>query len=265
MAKFRGLVCVAVVLVCGSLLWAKGPKGADNSGKDLPNSDFTNQNLENATFEDSVLTSSRFDKSVVINVNFQGADLSRCSFAQCDLTKADFRGARLAYTSFFMATMNEARLDKADLSMNGGLSQVKFRKANLQKLKAIGSVADCDFTEADLRGANLINMKFVGGPTRFRKAIYDSKTRWPKNFDVEASGAVLGKDLDEEEEKKEDKDDDAKPEPKDGDEKDVDAEFSKLDVNEDGRLTGKEMKGLESLDANKDGRITLQEFRAGQK
>jgi len=40
-------------------------------------------------------------------------------------------------------------------------------------------------------------------------------------------------------------------------------QFQKLDVNEDGRLSGKEMIGLEKLDSNGDGRITEQEFLEG--
>ena len=44
----------------------------------------------------------------------------------------------------------------------------------------------------------------------------------------------------------------------------LDAKFRELDKNQDGRLSGTEMKNFEALDANSDRRITLEEFAAGQ-
>ena len=41
------------------------------------------------------------------------------------------------------------------------------------------------------------------------------------------------------------------------------AAFQKLDKNEDGALSGKEMKGLEDKDSDKDGKVSLAEFLAG--
>ncbi len=179
------------------------------------------------------------------------------------MNNGDFRGAKLSFTSFYMTTMNGANLEKADLSQNGGLSYVKLRKANLRNLKGISAIIEVDFTEADLRGANLVGMKVLGDASKFRKAKYDSKTRWPKGFDLEGSGAVLVEDPDPATDEK------PKPEPgKDApakDPNDLKKEFAALDANEDGRLSGKEMKGLEDLDTNKDRRITLEEFVAGKK
>jgi hypothetical protein len=252
------------VFVAATVQAMAAEKGPDHSGKDLVGRDFTKQNLANATFEDSVCKGARFDSAILTNANFQGADLSGGTLANSDCTNADFRGALLINTSVYNATLNGANLEKQDLSQNGGVSYTKLRKANLRNLKAIGAVDEADFTEADLRGANLTGMKFVGGPSRFRKAKYDSKTRWPKGFDVEASGAILVEDEPE-------KTDDAKPkaEPKseprkEAPSKDLEKEFADLDSNEDGRLTGKEMKGLEDLDSNKDGRVSKEEFLAGK-
>ena len=196
----------------------------------------------------------------MIGANFQGADLTNVTLANSDATNADFRGAILDYTSFYTTTLDGANLAKADLSKNGVLAYAKLRKANLRNLKAIGGITEVDFSEADLRGANLVEMKSIGGPSRFRKAKYDSKTRWPKGFDVEASGAILVEEPDKTE-------DEPKPEPgpgKDTPTKDLQKEFGALDVNEDGRLTGKELKGVEDFDTNKDGRVTLEEFTKGR-
>jgi uncharacterized protein YjbI with pentapeptide repeats len=237
---------------------AGADKGPDYSGQDLVRHNFSKKDLANANFENAVLKACSFDGAILTNANFQGADLSNATLANADVTGADFRGAVLSFLQFYSTTANGVNLEKADLSERGGIRDTKFRKANLRNLKAISSVTEVDFTEADLRGANLVGMKFVGGASRFHKAKYDKKTRWPQGFDVEASGAILVEEPEATDEPQ------SKPR-SDKPSKDLEKEFANLDANEDGRLTGKEAKGLEDLDANKDGRITLEEFVAGQK
>jgi len=256
---FRWL-SLSLILACGSLVPA-ADKGPDFSGQDLPGKNFIKQSLDNANFEDAVLKTANFDGAIATRANFQGADLSYANFNNADLSNADFRGARFAYTKFFQATLNGANLEKADLSLCGsGFSHSTLRKANLRNLKAMCPAYYSDLSEADLRGANLLAMKVIGNETRFRKAKYDSKTRWPKDFDIEASGAILVEEPDKS------SDDELKPASgKNEPSKDFEKEFSALDINEDGRLSGKEMRGLEELDVNKDGKVTLEEFKAGMK
>lgn len=194
------LTLCAVVAISSSCLWA-ADKPLDFSGQDLPGRDFSKQSLVKANFEDAVLKKANFTEALATGANFQGADLTNAYFQQADLTGADFRGATLTIqTRFYLATLNEANLEKADLSLVR-LSDVKLRKANLKKLKGIGTVENCDFSEADLRGANLVGMT-IDNASRFRMAKYDSQTRWPKGFDVAASGAILVEDAEEDAEVK---------------------------------------------------------------
>ena len=67
-------------------------------------------------------------------------------------------------------------------------------------LKHIDDVYGSNFFKADLRGANLTRLKdsSVGKKADFRKARYDSRTRWPDGFDPAEAGAVLEKDAVEE-------------------------------------------------------------------
>ena len=46
--------------------------------------------------------------------------------------------------------------------------------------------------------------------------------------------------------------------------KNLEEEFAALDKSEDGRLSGKEMGGLEAYDKNQDGCVPLEEFLAGR-
>lgn len=244
------------VMICSSVGWA-ADKPKDFSGQELTGGNFAKQRLEKANFEDAVLKQANFNEAVLTGANFQGVDLTNAEMKQAEMTGADFRGAILENTALFQAVLNEANLEKVDLS-KVPLSGTKFRKANLRKLKGIGSVAFVDFSGADLRGADLVGMTIYSNTAMFRKAKYDSQTKWPKGFDVEASGAVL---VVEEDEKPESEP--KKPVGNPGT-KNLQQEFAKLDLNEDGRLSGKEMRGLEELDKNKDGRVTLEEYVAGK-
>lgn len=218
------------------------PKGEDFSGQDLSGKKYKGKQLRYANFEESVLKQTDFEGADLTGANFQGAQIYFANFSDADLTEADFRNATLEYPTLARANLTAVNFEKVDLSKTS-FNEVKLRKVNFRNSKGLGSVYDLDLSECDFRGANLVGMKF-NERTRFRKAKYDTKTRWPKDFDVEASGVVL----------------EEKPS-----EEDVQKEFAKLDANEDGRLSGKEMRGLDDYDANKDGRVTLEEFVAGRK
>lgn len=161
----------------------------DGRGKDFSNRSFKRQSLEKAIFEDAVCTSANFSQCLLTQANFNGADVTRADFSYADLTGADFRNATIDLTSFYKGTLNEANFEKVKFGAIS-LSGVKLRGANLRKCEGLTEVTSVDFSGADLRGAHLLDMR-VAGDTRFRKAKYDRTTRWPKDFDVEASGAIL--------------------------------------------------------------------------
>lgn len=219
--------------------------GEDFSGKDLSKRDLGSKQLDEANFEDAVLKEVRLEKASLVKAVFKGADLTSTNLAYVDATEADFRDARLFSTSFYTATLNKANFQDCDLSA-ASISYAKLREANLRNLKGMRQIQEVDFYKADLRGANLVGMVDPGRGSSFRKAKYDKKTKWPKDFDVAASGAELVETED-------------APSPVDV-AKQLSKEFAKLDANEDGRLTGSEAKGLEEYDADKNGKITFDEF-----
>lgn len=242
-------ISLAIALLASFGAAATAQAGEDYSAQDLGKRDFGGKQLEEANFEDAVLKEARLEKAILTKANFKGADLSNANLAYVDATEADFREARLYYPSLYQATLNKANFEKCDLSM-ASLSYVKLREANLRNLKGIGTILEADFYKADLRGANLVGMSDASKQSSFRKAKYDKKTKWPKDFDVEASGAELVETED-------------APSPIDL-AKQLSKEFAKLDANEDGRLTGSEAKGLEDYDADKNGKITFDEFVEGK-
>jgi len=228
---------------------AAAQAGEDFSGQDLAKRDLSNKQLEEANFEDAVLKEAKLERANLTKAVLKGADLSNANLAYVDATEADFRDARLYFTSFYQATLNKANFENCDFSMLN-ISYAKMREANLRNLKGIASILEIDFYKADLRGANLVGLSDASGRSNFRKAKYDKKTKWPKDFDVAASGAELVETED-------------APSAVDV-AKTLSKEFAKLDANEDGRLSGSEMKGLEAYDADKNGKITFDEFVEGK-
>ena len=65
--------------------------------------------------------------------------------------------------------------------------QSEFRGANLRNLKGFGPVKQCDFSSADLRGANLARLTDNSAvKSQFQGAKYDKNTRWPADFNPDA-------------------------------------------------------------------------------
>lgn len=241
-------ICLAIALLA-SFGATAAPAGEDHSGKDLSGRDLSSKQLGEANFEDAVMKEVKLESAILTKAVFKGADLTRTNFTRADATEAYFRDARLSLTSFYEATLNKANFQDCDLS-SASISYAKLREANLRNLKGMRQIQEVDFYKADLRGANLVGMVDPGRASNFRKAKYDKKTKWPKDFDVEASGAEFVETED-------------AASPVDV-AKQLSKEFAKLDANEDGRLSGSEIKGLEAYDTDKNGRITFDEFVEGK-
>ncbi len=239
----------------------------DFEGQDLSGRDFGKQNLDNANFADAVLTDAKFNNCSLKNCNFQGDVLTNTNFSTADMTGSDFRNSTC--NAFFSNTiLNKADLSGVDLQ-GSNTCEMKFREAKLRGTKGFNQIYGSDFYLADLRGADLstVTLHFR---TNFRKAKYDQVTRWPNDFDPKTQGLVYQETKPEEDDAEEmSKDDDSEePAPKprrktSGKKPNDEAAFQKLDKNEDGVLSGSEMKGLEKSDSDGDGEITLAEFLAG--
>lgn len=216
----------------------------------LSDRDFSKQNLDDANFEDAILKNTKFERASLKNCNFQGAKLEGTNLSYADMTGSDFRKSSFHWPSIYLANFNGADLSGIDL--NGqSTSEMKFREAKLRGTKGFNRIYGTDYYMADLRGADLSTAVLLDR-TNFRKAKFDQFTRWPKGFDVKDKGLVFV-------ETKQEEKDSPKTKPKAGKEK-SEVDFQKLDKNDDGVLSGSEMKGLKDQDANEDGEITMAEF-----
>jgi uncharacterized protein (TIGR03067 family) len=128
---------------------------------------------------------------------------------------------------------------------------MKFREASLRGAKGFNQIYGTDYYQADLRGADFSTAVLLDR-TNFRKAKVDQYTRWPKGFDVKDLGLEFVETKPEEK-------DSPKNNPTPASEK-SEADFQKLDKNEDRVLSGSEMKGLDAKDTDGDGEISLAEF-----
>ncbi|HEX9974057.1 MAG TPA: pentapeptide repeat-containing protein [bacterium] len=105
-----------------------------------------------------------FQKSQLVNVWWERIDARDVDFFEADLRKAGLEGAFLMDTVFLCASLEGCVLRKANLT------GADLRRANLKG--------------TDLRGAILKNTKLDG-------AEYDLNTKWPDNFQIKDTGAVL--------------------------------------------------------------------------
>lgn len=241
----------------------------DFEGQDLSGRDFSSKNLDDANFADAILTDARFNNCSLKNCNFQGAVLTNTNFSSADMTWSDFRNSTC--NAFFSNTiLNKADLSGVDLQRSN-TSEMKFREAKLVGTKGFNQIYGSDFYLADLRGADLstVTLHFR---TNFRKARYDQVTRWPNDFDPKTQGLVFEEtkpddDADDDaEEMSQDDTDESAPKPRRksaGKRINDEAAFQKRDTNEDGVLSGLEMKGLEKSDTDGDDEVSLVEFLAG--
>jgi len=233
----------------------------DFSGQDLTKQNFAKKNLDNSNFADADLTEASFEGVSLKNCNFRGATLKYTKFYDADLTGSDFREATFNFPAFNRAVLNKANFSDVDLNSTI-LSSLKLREAIFRNTVGFNHIYSADFYMADVRGADF-SKAFDNNAANFRKAKSDQFTRWYDGFDVKARGLTVV--VTKEEPAEEDADN---PAPKPGKPSkpkstDPEAEFQKLDKNEDGALSGSEMKGFKDRDTNEDGEVTLAEFLAG--
>ena len=154
-----------------NLRGAKFPDGADLARvtfvkADLSRSSLVRAKLASADFTDAVLYAAKFTKASLNNAKFEDADLHEADFTDASLTRADFKDARLHNTILDGANLTEAELNKVDFSRIEFDNRTIFRSAKLKDASFIASggtkLLNCDFTSADLRGANFVKARLDG-------------------------------------------------------------------------------------------------------
>lgn len=164
-------------------------KGKNFSGKDLQNRDLRQEDLDGANLAGANLTAADLTDAILKKADLREANLSRARMGGADLTGADLRLANLDSAGLQGANLSQANLEALDLK-RVSLQNSILRGANLKNVKGLGDITKADFRDADLRGAYLLGtVDYAGNSAVFRGAKYDKRTRWPKGFDVEASGA----------------------------------------------------------------------------
>ena len=172
---------------------------ANYSGKKITGNDFKDLLLDAANFDDAVLKTVSFKGASLLGATFKDAVLDTVNFSKTDLSSANFSGVTFASNMMFMEYVNCSKANFEGVNFNGAhIYNGNFKGANLKKTSGYQDIRGTDFSKADLRGANLhaIEGAFYWDKAIFKGALYDKTTRWPENFDVEASGAKLKEDKD---------------------------------------------------------------------
>lgn len=245
----------------------------DFEGQDLTGKEFNGKNFDDANFTDANLTNVRFENCSLKDCNFRGTVTKGLAFYTCDLTGSDFRESQFG-SMFSSSILNKVNFSGLDLNSTS-FPETKLREAILCGTSGFSQIYGADFYKADLRGTDFSSV-INYNRANFRKAKYDQKTRWPQGFEIEGLGLIYEESkLEDEGEPKEDGEPKDRPEPKDDSEPKDDEEvrprkkakpmndeaaFQKLDKNEDGVLSGSEMKGHKDKDADGDGEVSLAEF-----
>jgi uncharacterized protein YjbI with pentapeptide repeats len=168
--------------------------GIDLTGRDLTEFYLRGKILNEATLEYAVL-----DKAVLRTVQLRRASLFHTRLAYSDLRGADMRNADLAAADLRGAWLESADLRNAQLTAadleDAQLYKADLRGANLGSILyrdgygAVGTRAAnlrrSVLSGADLRGAVLDGTDMVG-------ASADKCTRWPKGFNPERAGVLIG-------------------------------------------------------------------------
>jgi uncharacterized protein YjbI with pentapeptide repeats len=128
-------------------------------GANLEHTDLWSARLDQADLEDSQAAGVTLDKATLVGANLRAAVLRNAHLQEASLEGADLTGA----------VVQGAQL------LGANLSGTKLRCANLRETRIQGA----NFENADLRDADLSS---VEGEARWRRARYNSATRFPEGF-----------------------------------------------------------------------------------
>jgi hypothetical protein len=157
--------------------------GADFSGDDLSDVNFSNGNFTGTLFEDA-----RLDR-----VSFVGATLDRAllrtqftngtNFMGASLLNAQLRGMQGTGVIFIGADLSGVAMDDAFFHFTD-FRNVNFAGADIGEFTA----EDSDFRGADLSAALNID-------TLFFRSVYDATTRFPPGYDPQGAGMIFVPEL----------------------------------------------------------------------
>jgi ectoine hydroxylase-related dioxygenase (phytanoyl-CoA dioxygenase family) len=130
-------------------------------------------------YESKDIKKDKFNYENLVNNSFFNSKLYKSSFKNCNLEKCDFWESNLAYANFNNAEINNC----------------VFTDANLNKATFVNStIINSNLSHSNLKGVNFKNAKFKN--INLRDAIFDKKTKWPKNFNPLSHGAINHKNYD---------------------------------------------------------------------
>jgi len=153
--------------------------GADFSGDDLSDVNFSAGNFTQSLFEDTRLNRVLFvgatlDRAILHTQFSDGAD-----FTGASLVNAQLRGMQGTGVIFTNANFSGVDMDDAVFRFSD-FRNVNFAGADIGELTA----EDSDFRGADLSAATNID-------TLFFRSVYDSSTRFPTGYDPQGAGMLF--------------------------------------------------------------------------
>jgi len=126
------------------------------------NKNYCNKNLNQKIFKNMNLK----------EVSFLKSNISKANFINCNLEKGDFWESKLSHTKFANTKFKDCVFTDADLR---GASFVN------------SSIIRSNLSHTDLRNVNFKTSKLI--KINLRDAIFNDKTKWPKNFNPLSHGA----------------------------------------------------------------------------
>ena len=165
----------------------------DPAVKSAPVPDITRQSFPRKDFRGNGTVTGKFFQVRMDDANFEGVNFKHAKFEQCYMVGANLKGAKFAHnTKFYLVMLNKANLEGVDFK-HVKLDTVNFCRANLRGAKNITSMRRLSFLKADLRGADLSQVKMPLDEVVLNGALYDNKTKFPAGLNPVTAGAKLVK------------------------------------------------------------------------
>ncbi len=168
---------------------------ADLSGSVLNGADMTDSNLvfakmrqvkANHAIMDKVLgVSADFSDSIMTEACMNNSNFGGSNFTRCDLSKSIIKHTNLYGTKFIFSLAQGTTFDYSWFNKPYLFEGNKDKPAIFQK----ADITESTFYKSDLRGLDLTNTIYE--KINIESSFYDSNTKFPKDVNPEACGAIL--------------------------------------------------------------------------